>query len=148
MLGGAFVLLILAQAAEMRLAQSRMPGQRAKAMSRIGEMRDLAARIREELPAGAGLMCITPNESNSKTILAGAAYLARVPIRRYLDVHGDMPENQAMPRQLHTFVYKTLASQVASQWNAVPRFAAGDFTVLSPPASVATRGELPELDSD
>lgn len=148
MLGAAFVLFIMSQAAEMRLAQSRIPGHRAKAMSRIGEMRDLAARIREEIPAGAGLMCITPNENNSKTILAGAAYLARRPIRRYLDVHGDLSEIQAMPRHLHTFVYKTLASQVARQWNAVPRFAAGDFTVLAPSSSIATRGELPELDSD
>ena len=148
MLGAAFALLMIMQAAEMRLAQSRIPDHRAKAMSRIGEMRDLAARLREELPAGAGLMCITPNENNSKTILAGAAYLARMPIRRSLDVHAELPELQPMPQQLHTFVYKTLVSQVARQWNAAPRFAAGDFAVLSPPASVATRGELPELDSD
>ena len=148
MLGVAFALFIMVQAGEMRLAQSRIPGRRAKAMRRIGEMRELAARIREKLPAGAGLMCVTPNENNSKTILAGASYLARTPIRRSLDVHGEMAEPQAMPRQLHTFVYKTLAEQVARQWNVVPRFVAGDFTVLSPPASIAARDELPELDSD
>ena len=147
-LGGAFALLILAQVVEMGLAQGRMPDHRDKAVGRMDVMRGLALRIREDLPAGAGLMCITPNENNSKMLLVGAAYLARMPIRRSLDIHGEMPEIQAMPRQLHTFVYKSLANEVARRWNAVPRFEAGDFAVFSPTASIASRSELPELDSD
>lgn len=148
MLAAALALFVVALAAEMGLAQSRMADHRAKATRRLDQMRALAARMGQVLPAGSELMCITPNENNSKTILAGAAYLARMPIQQSLDVHGGSLEIQATPGRLYTFVYKTLVAQVARQWNAAPRFAVGDFSVFSPPADLATRDELPELDSD
>jgi len=132
LLGGALALLIVAQGSEMALAQSRMKDHRKKAIARFGEMRDLSVRLEGRLPPCSVLMGITPDGDNSKTILAGAAYLARLPVGDSLDVRGDLPSALHRPQRYYTVVYKSLSDRIARRWNAAPLFVAGDFSVFTP----------------
>jgi len=116
----------------MVLAQSRMKDHRQKAIKRFGEMRDLAARLDEALPQDAALMGITPDGDNSKTILAGAAYLARLPIVDSLDVRVALPSTLHRPQRYYTIVYKSLSDEIARRWNTEPLFVADEFGVFAP----------------
>ncbi|HWL92131.1 MAG TPA: hypothetical protein VNT79_01230 [Phycisphaerae bacterium] len=83
------VVIASAQFIEWTINLRRLPEQRAKADRQLVDMREFGALLARIVPADADLLCITPNHHNSKRLIAGATYIARLDHVSYRDVLGD-----------------------------------------------------------
>ncbi len=69
----------------------RLDASRTRSLAAIEEMKGMAAWMSASLPSESRIVCITRQGDSAKTLLAGAAYLADVPIAGYRDLAPDAP---------------------------------------------------------
>ena len=124
-------LLLFAYAWDMMRWQTRIGVMREKSAASLRLMAELAAWETAHLPAGAAVLGITPERSNAKLLLAGAAYLGRHSLRP-VDIVRDGAFDVSMGAAECALVHRSLEGAARQRWGLEAVDSICEFAVFRP----------------